>query len=94
MLKMLENTLAIEPSLMARAQRHDQAAKQLLDLMDNVTSTIPTFEHHGDNIVLHGQPIKPIHFEGVTCTWYITASPDSKRSRKIFHCTQVSKLFL
>jgi len=88
-MKMLENILSIEPSLMVMAQRHDQATKRLLDLLDNITSTIPTFEHNGDNIALRGQPLKPIHFEGITCTWYLVASLESQKARKIFFCNQV-----
>jgi hypothetical protein len=73
MMDMISNTLGISPDLMGRAQKQGLASKQLLDIIENITSVIPTFQHHGESLAVEGHPLMPL--QSRTCTWYSTSPP-------------------
>ena len=77
MLDMISKTLAIEPDLMGRAQKRGLASKQLVDIVENITNVVPSYQHHDQQLAVEGHPLKPLQFEGLACTWYDSAATTS-----------------
>ena len=77
MMDMISKTLPINPDLIGQAQKRGLASKQLLDIVENITSVIPTFQHHDEVLAVEGHPLKPLHFDGLACTWYSTSPASS-----------------
>ena len=83
------------------AQRRGLACKRLLGVVENVTSTVPSFKHQsadGGLAIESFQP-SPSHFGGLTCTWYSTDTPAMTvpkirqrfTPKRVFHCAQSNK---
>ena len=83
------------------AQRQGLACRRLLGVVDNITSTVPSFKHQsadGGLAIESFQP-SPSHFGGLTCTWYSTDTPTMTvpkigqrfSPKRVFHCAQSNK---
>jgi hypothetical protein len=81
MMDMISNTLNIDPDLMARAQKRGLAAKQLIDVVENITNIATSFQHHDEALAIEGRPLKPLHFDGLACTWYSSAASSNDFQR-------------
>ena len=83
------------------AQRQGLACRRLLEVVDNITSTVSSFKHQsadGGLAIESFQP-SPSHFGGLTCTWYSTDTPTMTvpkigqrfSPKRVFHCAQSNK---
>ena len=91
----------IKSNIHLSAQRQGLACRRLLGVVDNITSTVPSFKHQsadGGLAIESSQP-SPSHFGGLTCTWYSTDTPTMTvpkigqrfSPKRVFHCTQSNK---
>ena len=97
MLSMISNVLGVSSErLLIGAQTRDRALQRLTFVVSNVTAALTDFLHHSNKMAVEAYDIRPVNFEGVTCSWY-ESSPSSSassasafhlfsRNKRIFHC--------
>ena len=95
MMDMIANVLGVDNVLMSRAQRRGVAGRRLLEVIENVTAVVPTFRHHTEKLAV--ERFLPTPYDGLTCTWYSTDTPNMVteyqrfQPKRVFHCSQTNK---
>ena len=70
MISMIENTLAVPAGILGQSQLRDLACSRMQSVIANVTVGLPAFQHHTNKLAVESYSIKPLTFDGVTCSWY------------------------
>jgi G protein-coupled receptor 125 len=94
MLSMVENAMDVGSArLAAQSQLRDHAMERLLHVVNNVTAFLPSFQHHTNKLAVEAYDIRPVNFDGVTCTWYESLSTAYQRfsPKRVFHCAETNK---
>ena len=98
MLSMISNVLGVSSErLLIGAQTRDRALQRLRFVVSNVTTALTDFLHHSNKMAVEAYDIRPVNFEGVTCSWYESSLSSSSssgasafhlfsRNKRIFHC--------